>query len=62
MTELVLFTLNAVVIYVLADALLRLVERRRGGALPQRQVIFFVIFLTLALISFAALRQLLGPA
>jgi hypothetical protein len=61
MTELILFTLNAVVIYVLADWLLRLVERRRGRILPQRQVVFFAIFLVLALVSFGALRALLTP-
>ena len=62
MTDLILFTLNAIVIYVLADWLLRLLERRRGSVLPQRQIVFFVIFLSLALASFAVLRNLLGPA
>lgn len=62
MTELILFTLNVVVIYVLADWLLRALERRRGGLIPQRQIVFFVIFLVLALLSFGALRQLLAPS
>ena len=62
MSQLILFTLNAIVIYVLADRLVKLIEARRGAVLKQRQVVFFVIFLALALISFSALRSLLGPA
>jgi hypothetical protein len=61
MSDLIIFTLNAIVIYFLSDWILRLIERRKGEVLKQRQVIFFVIFLGLALISFATLRQLLGP-
>ncbi len=60
MTDLVLFTLNAIVIYLVADWLVRLIEKRRGGIIKQRQVIFFVIFLGLALISFRLLKALLG--
>lgn len=61
MTELLLFSLNAIVIYLLSDWLLRLIEKRRGEVIKQRQVIFFVIFLTLALVSFRLLKMLLGP-
>lgn len=59
MSELILFTLNAVLIYLISDRLLHLMERRRGAVLKQRQVVFFLIFLVLALVSFAALRTLL---
>jgi len=61
MSELILFTLNAIVIYVLSDWILRRIEASRGGVLPNRQVIFFVIFLFLALVSFTVLRALLVP-
>ena len=60
MPDLIIFTLNAVLIYLLADWLVRLVERRRGAELKQRQVVFFLIFLGLALASFAVLRRVLG--
>jgi hypothetical protein len=60
MTDLILFTLNAIVIYLVADWLVRLIEKRRGGTMKQRQVIFFIIFLSLALISFRFLKILLG--
>jgi predicted PurR-regulated permease PerM len=61
MSDLLLFTLNAVVIYLIADWLVRLIEQRRGGVLKQRQAVFFVIFLALALTSFQILRNLFGP-
>ena len=60
MTDLILFTLNAIVIYLVADWLVRLIEKRRGSVIKQRQVIFFIIFLSLALISFRLLKSLLG--
>lgn len=60
MSELVLFTLNAIVIYLVSDRLVTMIERRRGGVMKQRQVIFFVIFLALALVSFRLMQMLLG--
>ncbi len=59
MSDLIIFTLNAIVIYLISDWLVRVLERRRGAALKQRQVVFFVIFLSLALMSFAVLRRML---
>ncbi len=60
MPELLIFTLNAIVIYLVSDWLVRQIEKRRGEAIKQRQIIFFVIFLSLALISFRLLKGLLG--
>jgi len=60
MSELFLFTLNAIVVYLVSDWLVRLIEKRRGAVIKQRQIIFFAIFLTLALISFRLLKILLG--
>jgi hypothetical protein len=58
--ELLLFTLNAIFVYLLSDWLVRQIEQRRGAALKQRQVVFFVIFLALALVTFQLLRKLFG--
>lgn len=58
--EVFLFTLNAIVIYLFADWLLRMIETRRGSAMPYRQVVFFAIFLTLAMTSFGLLRTILA--
>lgn len=60
MSELILFTLNAIVIYLLSDRLVHMIEHKRGAPLKQRQIIFFIIFLVLALASFRLLRMLLG--
>jgi hypothetical protein len=62
MSDLILFSLNAVVVYLLSDWILRLAERKRGAVIKQRQIVFFVIFLALALLSFSLLRSLLGTA
>ena len=59
MMEIVLFTLNAIVIYLLSDWIIRLIEARRGEALKNRQIVFFVIFLSLALVTFQALQTIL---
>jgi hypothetical protein len=61
MSELILFTLNAIVVYLLADWLVRMIEKHRGSALKQRQVVFFAIFLVLVLTTFAILRNVLEP-
>lgn len=58
--EILIFTLNAVFIYLFTDWLVRRIEQQRGSALKQRQVVFFVIFLALALVTFAGLRRLFG--
>lgn len=59
-TEILLFTLNAIVIYLVADWIIRMIEARRGEVLKNRQVVFFAIFLVLALVSFRVLRTLLS--
>ncbi len=58
--EIILFTLNAIVIYFLADWIVRLIESRRGEALKHRQIVFFAVILVLALASFRMLQTLLG--
>ncbi len=58
--EILLFTLNAIVIYLLADWVVRAMEKRRGEALKQRQAVFFGVFLALAMLSFYLLRTLLA--
>jgi len=59
MMQILVFTLNAIVIYLLADWVIRTLESRKGEALKNRQIVFFVVFLSLALISFNILRTLL---
>jgi hypothetical protein len=58
--QIVVFTLNAIVIYFLAGWIVHMIEARRGEVLKQRQVIFFAVFLVLALASFQLLQNLLA--
>jgi len=57
--EILLFTLVAIVIYLVSDWIIRMIEARRGEVLKNRQVIFFAIFLVIAMVSFRMLRILL---
>ena len=57
--EILLFTLNAIIIYLLADWIIRTLEKRKGQVLKNRQIVFFAVFLALALISFNLLPMLL---
>ena len=59
MTEILIFTLNGIVIYLVADWAVRRIEEKRGAALKRRQIVFFAIFLSLALVTFQLLRSLL---
>lgn len=61
MSDLVLFTLNAIVIYVLADRITSFLTRRSAWIAQYRQVAFFVVFLVLALVTFRLLQMMLGP-
>ena len=58
--QILIFTLNAILVYLFSDWLVRQIEKRRGEALKQRQIVFFVIFLVLALASFELLNVLLA--
>ncbi|MDH5455760.1 MAG: hypothetical protein OEY37_06780 [Gammaproteobacteria bacterium] len=58
--EILVFTLNAIFIYFLADWIVRMIELRRGEVLKQRQIVFFVVILLLAMLTFRVLRTLLS--
>lgn len=60
MTEILVFTLVAIVIYFAADRLLNALEVRRGKRFEYRQVIYFVIVLILALTLFEVIERF-GP-
>ena len=56
--DLVYFTVVAIGLYLGADWLLDFVERSRGKRFENRQVLFFLIILPLALLAFWLLRVL----
>lgn len=53
------FTLVAILLYFFSDWLLVNLERRRGKPFANRHVIFFVIIMSLSLVSFEALQTIL---
>lgn len=58
MMEILIFTLNAIFIYLFSDWIIRTIEQSRGAALKNRQVVFFVVFLALALVTFQILQRI----
>ncbi len=58
MNEMLIFTLNAIVMYFVADRVVRMIEIRRGEVLKQRQAVFFAVILVLLLVSFQVLKAL----
>ena len=58
--EALYFTLTAIVCYVLSDWLLKRMEIMAGRRFENRTLIFFAIILTLALVSFALIRNSAG--
>ena len=56
--EVIYFTLTAILLYLAADWILRRIEVAAGKHLKYRNLIFFVILLTMAATSFALIRNL----
>lgn len=59
MSEVLLFTIVAVGLYFTTDWVIRLIEERRGEPLANRSMVFFVIILVLAVVSFEVIQRLL---
>ena len=58
--EVVYFTLTAVLLYFIADFILDRLEHMAGRRFDNRSLIFFGILLSLALVSFSAIRFYTG--
>ncbi len=58
----VYYTITGVVLYLLADWILRLVEARAGRVFEHRTLVFFALLLSMALVTFALIRRLLPLA
>ena len=54
------FTVVAIALYLVSDWLLQRVEASAGRRLEHRSLIFFVILLSLALITFSFIQQQTG--
>ena len=58
--EIIYYTVAGIVLYLLADWILRQLEQRRGSVFENRTLIFFFILLALALITFQAIQYFLA--
>lgn len=59
MMQVIYYTVAGIVLYLLADWILRQLERRRGSVFENRTLIFFFILLALALVTFQAIQYFL---
>ena len=55
--EIVVFTLVGIMLYLFCDWALRTMEKAHGAALPYRNIIFFVLIMTLSLSCFTVIRM-----
>lgn len=55
-----LYTLTGIVLYVAADWILARLEARAGRQFEHRSLVFFVLLLSMALVSFAIIRSVVG--
>jgi len=60
--QIVLFTVVAAGLYFFTDWALRLIEQRRGEPLPNRNLVFFIIILVAAIVSFQIIQRILQGA
>jgi hypothetical protein len=60
--ETVYYTITGVVLYLLADRILRVIEARAGRIFEHRTLVFFVLLLAMALVTFAVIRRLVPDA
>ncbi len=56
--EIVIFTLNAIFVYLFSDWVIRKLEEKRGAVLKHRQMVFFVVFLVLVMLTFQMLKSI----
>jgi hypothetical protein len=59
--EILYYTAIAIGLYAVSDAILNYIERARGARFAHRDVVFFIIILVLALITFQVMRTLHTP-
>ena len=59
--DIVYFTVIALGLYYMANALLEWIERKRGARFENRQVVFLAIMLPLTLVTFWLIRAWSGP-
>jgi hypothetical protein len=56
--EIIVYTIVGIGLYLICDRLLIAMEKIHGEPLPQRNIVFFVLILTLSMSTFGVLRLL----
>lgn len=59
MTEMLMYSVAGIALYFASDWILQKMEQQAGQAFDNRNLVFFVIILFLALVSFTLLRLVL---
>ena len=57
---LIYYTLTGIILYVVADWVLRQLEARAGRIFEHRTLVFFGLLLSMALVVFAVIRAIVG--
>ena len=58
--EIILFTIAAIILYIVSDRAFNYVEMRRGARFEHSSLIFFTILVVLAVVSFGLIQRLAG--
>ena len=60
--DIALFGVTAIVVYFLADYIVRAIDKQRAEPLQNRQIIFFIVFFGLILLAFESLKYFLAAS
>ena len=55
--EILLFTLVAILLYVISDGIIKAIEKKKGKLLENRSIYFFVIITVLAISTFSLIQR-----
>lgn len=59
--EIIYFTASGILLYVASDWILKTIEQKRGQQLPQRNIVFFLIIMTLSVSLFQGIQHFIAP-
>jgi hypothetical protein len=60
--DIALFAVTGIVVYLLSDWIVKAIDKGRAEPLQNRQIIFFIIFFGLVLLSFEMLKYFGAPS
>ena len=60
--DIALFAVTGIIVYLLSDWIVKAIDKQRAEPLQNRQLIFFIVFFGLILLSFEALKYFLAAS